>query len=226
VAVAHGRENIVPDYPSAKPPPGGASSSDPFPHPPNPGCGTNGPGQTPGANGGGGDKGWFETGTQARRVVYVIDHSASMGPGDLLAAAVRELRASLARLPPTARFQVILYHDQCELLLPEREELFPATPENTARASQLLEKVCAEGGTSHLPALQRALCLGPEVIYLLTDADDLSDTDRQTVTRINRDHVVIHTIELNTSHRDNPHMPLQVLARENGGQYRAVDPRP
>ena len=51
-------------------------------------------------------------------------------------------------------------------------------------------------------ALRLALSLAPEVVYLLTDADDLSDADRALVTHLNRGRAVIHTIELNTSNRD------------------------
>jgi hypothetical protein len=158
-------------------------------------------------------------------VVYVIDRSASMGPGGLLAAATRELCASLARLPPAMQFQVIIYHDQPEALFPGRPALLPATPENTQRAARLLAEVRAEGGTDHLKALRLALSLGPEVIYLLTDADDLSDSARREVTQINRGRVVIHTIELNPANRGRADMPLQALARENRGTYRAVDLR-
>jgi hypothetical protein len=182
-------------------------------------------GQGGGAGDGGGTAGFFAAGTQARSVVYVIDRSASMGPGGLLKAAVRELCTSLARLPAGTRFQVILYHDQAELLIRDRTNLVPASPEMTGRAAQLLEAVRAEGGTNHLQALRLALSLAPEVVYLLTDADDLSHADRALVTQLNRNRsrAVIHTIELNTSNRDRTDMPLQVLARENRGRYQAVD---
>jgi hypothetical protein len=178
-----------------------------------------------GSGAGGGTAGFFAVGTQARSVVYVIDRSASMGPGGLLKAAVRELCASLARLPAGTRFQVVLYHDQAELLVRDRTQLVPASPETIERAARLLEAVRAEGGTNHLQALRLALSLTPEVVYLLTDADDLSHADRAVVTRLNRGRAVIHTIELNTSNRDRTDMPLQVLARENRGRYQAVDLR-
>lgn len=171
----------------------------------------------------GGAPALFESGTPARSVVYVIDRSSSMGPGGLLEAATRELCASLARLPPATQFQIILYHDQPEALFPGRAALLPATAANVQRAARLLVEVRAEGGTDHLRALRLALSLGPEVIYLLTDADDLSNADRHEVTRLNRGRAVIHTIELSTSNRGRTDMPLQVLARENRGTYRAAD---
>jgi hypothetical protein len=174
---------------------------------------------------GGSTSAFFAIGTQARRVVYVIDRSASMGPGGLLAAAVRELCASLERLPAVTRFQIVVYHDQPELLIPGRSELVAASLDNTSRAVRLLQGLRAEGGTNHLRALRLALSLAPEVVYLLTDADDLSDAERSEVTRINRGRAAIHTIELNLSNRNRTDMPLQVLARENRGRYMAVDLR-
>ncbi len=172
-----------------------------------------------------GSTGCFAVGRPARRVVYVIDRSASMGLGGLLTAATRELHAALERLPVTTHFQVILYHDQAEALLRGPTELLPATTENVQRATQLLGEMRAEGGTNHLQALRLALSMAPEVIYLLTDADDLSDADRREVTRINlRTRAVIHTIELNLANRNRTNMPLQVLARDNRGRYQAVNP--
>jgi Ca-activated chloride channel family protein len=222
VAVNHSPESIVPiaHQPEQSP---GTALVDPAVF-----SQAGGPGEGTGAGhegGGGGTTAFFAIGTQARSVVYVIDRSASMGPGGLLAAAVRELCASLARLPAATRFQVVVYHDQPALLLPGRAQLVPASPDNTERAARLLKGLQAEGGTNHLRALQLALSLAPEVVYLLTDADDLSDADRQKVTYNNRGRAVIHTIELNTSNRHRADMPLQVLARENRGRYMAVDLR-
>src|SRR5262249_61982066 len=47
---------------------------------------------------------FFGVPTQARSIVYVIDHSISMGFNGALEAAKREVLASLASLPPTTRF--------------------------------------------------------------------------------------------------------------------------
>jgi von Willebrand factor type A domain len=223
IAVKHSGESVVPAaYQSAEP--SGMTAVDPALSVSNAGIGTGmGNGR---AGSGAGTPGCFALGTPARSVVYVIDRSASMGPGGLFAAAAEELHAALVRLPATTQFQVILYHDQAELLLRGRTALLPATTKNVRHASQLLDKVRAEGGTNHLQALRLALSLAPEMIYLLTDADDLSDADRREVTRLNvRTRAVIHTIELNTSNRNRTDMPLQVLARENRGRYQAVDLR-
>jgi hypothetical protein len=221
VAVTHSPESVVPLTHRSEQPPG-AAVVDPALFTQAAGAHE---GSGTGREGSGGTPAFFAIGTQARSVVYVIDRSASMGPGGLLAAAVDELCASLKRLPTATRFQIVVYHDQPELLLAGRAELVAASLDNTDRAARRLKDLRAEGGTNHLRALRLALSLAPEVVYLLTDADDLSDADRSTVTHINRGRAVIHTIELNLANRNRADMPLQVLARENRGRYLAVDPR-
>jgi hypothetical protein len=165
---------------------------------------------------------FFPAAGQARSVVYVIDRSMSMGLRGALGAARRELLASLDRLPEHVRFQVVVYDRTAELLAPGAD-LVAATAENKRHTAARIESLCAEGGTSHLPALRKALSLAPEVIYFLTDADDLNPQEQQAVTQLNRGRCSLHVIELNTSHRDRPWMPLQELARRNRGTYQAID---
>ncbi|HYT91446.1 MAG TPA: VWA domain-containing protein [Gemmataceae bacterium] len=172
----------------------------------------------------GGGPSFFQIGTQATRIVYVMDRSASMGAG-LLDVAVRELLASVDRLPATVQFQVVVYHDRAELLVPGRSELIAASTQNKALVGEALMSLRAEGGTCHREGVRVALTLDPQVIYLLTDADDLTHEERREITRLNRGRAILHTIELNTANRGRTEMPLQMLARENGGRYQAVEPR-
>ncbi|MCI0462547.1 MAG: VWA domain-containing protein [Gemmataceae bacterium] len=219
IGVTTGREEIIPAAPPVPPtsptPAGHGTVGGP------PGA-AGGAASTGGGGGAGGAGSIFPVGRQVRSVVYVIDRSSSMA-GGLLTGAVRELHASLERLPVQTQFQVVVYHDQAETLLPLRG-LLPASSENVARAALALEQLRPEGGTNHLRALQMALSLGAEVVYFLTDADDLSDDERREITRLNRGRSIIHTIELNTANRDRVNMPLQILARENRGRYQAVSP--
>jgi hypothetical protein len=167
---------------------------------------------------------FFQLATQAQSVVYVFDRSGSMGMAGRLNQARRELLASLERLPATARFQVIPYNRVAEpLRIAGHSDLVPATIENKRQAALLLEGLVPEGGTEYLTALKRALLLQPEVIYFVTDADDLHPDQVRALTLLNHGRTVIHTIELTASHREAPGTGLQVLAHENGGQYRGVD---
>jgi hypothetical protein len=166
---------------------------------------------------------FFAVPAQGQRFVYVLDRSGSMGLHQALAIACRELAASLARLPATASFQVIQYNSSAAPLVGRQGELVPATADNIRQATAALEALPASGTTKHLPALQMALALAPDVIYFLTDGDDLDDTDPARVARLNAGRCVIHTIELTLAHRGLPDKPLQRLARENRGTYQAVD---
>jgi len=166
---------------------------------------------------------FFNVPTQAQSVVYVFDRSGSMGMAGRLAQARRELLASLERLPPTVRFQIIPFNRVAEpLRIAGRSDLVPATDGNKQQAALLLEGLVAEGGTEHLPALKQALLLQPEVIYFLTDADDLHPDQVRALTCLNHGRTTIHAIELTASHCDAPETPLHLLARQNGGQYRGV----
>jgi hypothetical protein len=166
---------------------------------------------------------FFHIVTQAQTIVYVIDRSASMGLNGLLATAKRELLASLDRLPPTARFQVIVYNRIAEpLRIDGRTDLVFATAVNKQHVARLLEGIHAEGGTEHWPALKRALLLRPDAIFFLTDAADLKAEQVRTATVLNHGRSVIHAIELRSAEQRREDSSLRVLARENRGEYRSV----
>src|SRR5206468_2797235 len=114
-----------------------------------------------------------------------------------LARARREVVASLRRLPPSARFQVVAYNRAAEPLPPG--SLLPATPDAIADAERALDALEAEGGDEHGRALCRALALAPDVIYFLTDADDLKPEEVAEVTRLNRQRVAIHAVCLSAA---------------------------
>jgi hypothetical protein len=89
--------------------------------------------------------------------------------------------------------------------------------------AEAITEVRAEGSTNHVAALREAMALGPEVIYLVTDADDLTVWDVRELTRINRGRVAIHTVDLGAGRRPTTEGALQALAAANRGTYRAVD---
>lgn len=166
---------------------------------------------------------FFHVTAPCKTVVYVIDRSASMGLNGGLAIAKRELLASLERLPPETRFQVIFYNRSAEpLRLAGQSDLLPATADCKRQVALFLETLDAEGGTEHLSALRLALVFQPEVIFFLTDADDLRDDQIRAVTLANHGQTTIHTIQLTTSHRSGEAVPLLALAQANQGVYRAV----
>jgi hypothetical protein len=153
-----------------------------------------------------------------RSVVFVLDRSASMGLAGRLERAKRELAASLRLLPATARFQVIAYNRRAEpVRVPGITGLLPATASDAVIAA--VEALPAEGSTDHAAALTAALALGPDVVYFLTDEDDLELRDVKAVTRRNHGRVCIHAICLTATAGETP---MRALARENRGTFRAV----
>lgn len=176
----------------------------------------------PGSGGGSNDGNLFPLAATATSVVYVLDCSVSMGMAHKLDFARRELISSLRRLPATVRFQVVSYNDYANvLILDGRSDLLPAEPATVAKVVSFLQTLEAGGDTNHLAALRRALDLHPDILFFLTDADNLRSEEITAVTLRNRG-TVIHTIEL-THHRFAQHgEPLARLARDNHGCYRRV----
>jgi hypothetical protein len=197
--------------------PDGGEPSHPGPPDAESGTGRDGP------SSGQGLTAFFHIAARGQSAVYVIDRSASMGLNGCLATAKRELLASLERLPPAARFQVIAYNRTANPLAVDGQAgLLVASAENKRQAALLVDALDAEGGTDHLPALKQALALQPDVVYFLTDADDLSLDQVRTVTLLNHGRVVIHTIALTAGREEPGQRPLALLAQGNGGEYLQV----
>jgi hypothetical protein len=182
----------------------------------------------PGGSGGPGKQGTglLAPAGRARRVVYVLDRSLSMGPTDALAAARREVLTSLRQLPVEACFQVIAFNETAEpLRLGSRSGLLPAEPAVVEQAAQVLDALSAAGESRHVLALRQALALGPDLVFFVTDADELHPDDVQLITHLNQGRAVIHTVEL-TARRPRPGGLLGQLASANRGTYRCAAPRP
>ncbi len=161
---------------------------------------------------------FFQIATQGKAIVYVIDRSGSMGSDGCLAAAKRELLGSLEQLPSSVRFQVITYNRSAlPLCIHGQSGLTFATAENKRCVARLLEQLHAEGGTDHVSALKQALALDPDVIFFLTDADDLRAEEVRKIAFLNHGRSVIHAIGLGRGCR-----VLQALAEENQGLYQSV----
>jgi hypothetical protein len=158
------------------------------------------------------------------KFVYVIDRSGSMSQRDRIGAAKRELVASLGKLPPDTQFQVIFYNlEPYALLQPSAVKLHYATDSNRALVARELESLAPIGGTMHLLALKMALAMQPDVVFFLTDADDLRAHDVQEATTLNQGRTKIHTIEFGIGADEQRENQLRELAKQNGGSYRYID---
>jgi len=165
----------------------------------------------------------FQIRARAKSVVYVIDRSVSMGPNGKLAWAKEEFLSSLKQLPPETEFQIILFNRSVDVLTTARARgLLPATLENKFRIAKFLKSVLPEGGTQPVPALKRALALKPDVIFFLTDAEDMSQREVREVTLLNRGHTAIHVVTFGDGDYGNLTSPLYLLAQNNRGGFRMI----
>ncbi|MCS7238944.1 MAG: hypothetical protein NZ899_11855 [Thermoguttaceae bacterium] len=188
---------------------------------------------------GGGRQGRGEVGGKARvslfgitgegyKFVYVFDRSDSMNWFNRrpLRAAKAELLASLEGLGETHQFQIIFYNHEPLVFNPsgQAHRLAFGTEENKARARRFIESITAGGGTRHMEAVLLGLSLQPDVIFLLTDADDPQLTDSQVAAIVRRaGGVTIHTIEFGYGPPARPNNFLVRLAKLTGGQHVYVD---
>ncbi len=159
------------------------------------------------------------------KFVYVIDRSGSMSQRDRLKLAKDELLHSLARLPPEAQFQIIFYNLQPAMMNVggAARRLVPATDQNKRLAGRFMETITPDSGTEHLPALKMSISMEPDVIFFLTDADDLRAGDVKAATELNKGRARIHAIAFGIGPEVDGESQLRNLAEKNGGTYRYID---
>jgi len=165
------------------------------------------------------------------KFVYVFDRSNSMNDfeGRPLAGAKRELIASLQDLDRIHQFQIVFYNHRLSVFNPD----YPRSPRmlfgdaaTKRRAESFVRRIDADGGTSHWEAIKLALNMRPDVIFLVTDADEpqLSAKELADVQRLNeRVGATINTIEFGVGPDAGRMNFLVRLARQNNGQHVYVD---
>lgn len=195
-----------------------------------PGLGSGGGGGSGGGSGGGVGRGvgpgteFFGAREQAGSFTYVIDCSGSMSVYRALDVAKRELMASLTQLPPDAQFAVVFYNLRARVFADAggNQGLMPATKDNKARVQTLLSTVDPDGGTDHMTALRTALALHAEVVFFLTDADQMDQKDVKDILAI-AGKTRIQAIEFGEGAKAANANPLHKLATSTGGTYRYID---
>lgn len=180
-----------------------------------------------GAGGGRGGTSFFEINAKGSRFVYVIDHSGSMATYNQLPAAKAELWASLQSLDSAQQFQIIFYDDSLRefRVAGGKPSLVWANEINKGLARQFLAEVQPDGGTNHVLALEAALRMKPDHIFLLTDADEpqMSAAQRQKIKQQNAGKSRIHCVEFGKGGDLGAPTFLKHLATDNGGTYRYAD---
>jgi hypothetical protein len=195
-----------------------------------PGPGTGGGGGSGGGSGGGVGRGtgpgteFFGAREHAGSFAYVIDCSGSMATRNALDVAKRELIASLGQLPPDAQFAVVFYNLNATVFSDQQghQGLMAATQVNKARARSQLDRIEPDGGTDHMLALRAALAFHPEVIFFLTDADLMTNSDASDILA-ERGKTRIQAVEFGRGEEVLGSAPLRRLATASGGSYRYLD---
>lgn len=125
-----------------------------------------------GSGGGVGSAGVWDLRVAGNHFAYVVDFSGSIvvAVDDLK----RELKRSVGRLKPSQTFNVFLFYGTTggrERFVTESfaSELQPARSEVKARFFQWIDGKAPTGSTEPLAAMQRAIRLRPEVIFLFSD---------------------------------------------------------
>jgi hypothetical protein len=195
-----------------------------------PGSGSGGGGGVGGGSGGGAGRGigpgtqFFGARDHAHSFTYVIDCSGSMAMHNSLDVAKREMLSSINQLPPDASFGVIFYSLETRILSDPlgRKGLMAATANNKVRVRTQLESISPLGGTDHMLALREALKLEPEVIFFLTDADLMSNSDvNEILAEVGSTR--IQAVEFGLGTELGLRSPLARLAATTGGSYLYID---
>jgi hypothetical protein len=183
-----------------------------------------GSGAREGEGGGGGVElkaGFFGSQSEGRSIVYVVDMSGSMR-GRRFDRARSELVRSIAKLSAEQSFYVFFFNDRAYPLfdpLPAKG-LLPATTGNKSRASRWIRAREPFSKTNPTLALQWALEMKPQVIYLLTDGElDYPDVVRRVIRDGNKSQTQIHTIAFEN---EEGARTLEAIAKENNGTFRFV----
>jgi hypothetical protein len=164
----------------------------------------------------GGTASFFGLEARGTKFVYVVDYSGSM-TGPKLYAAKAELIRSLRGLSSKVEFFIIFY-DNHFVPMPGGK-LIHATEANKQKAIAWVEQIYGGGGTDPTWAMELALSLKPDAVWLLSDgkfALRACEVIREANAASN---VQIHTIAF---HDNIGERQLRLIAQENGGRFRFV----
>ena len=177
-------------------------------------------GASAGASGKAGGSDFMGVHSDARHVVFVIDHSGSMSNDARLEHTKLELERSIERLPDDGSFCIIFFDDSAMCMNPCK--MVAATKKNKKDAIDWLRGIYPGGGTQPEEGLQPALQMKPGAIFLMTDGEFQEGPVFNVIARLNPDKAVsINTIAF---HSKGGEKALKRIAAENRGDYRYVPP--
>ncbi len=171
-----------------------------------------------------------------KKFVFIVDRSNSMRNDRKIAEAKEELLYALRRLSSDQTFYVLFFDFRFEKMKlaanqPPPDDLVPATTPNIQKVTSWVKRVDCDGGTDPSHAMEFALSLKPDAIYLLTDGefhdhgrtmDILNSANREPNLENGPQPIVaVHTIGISGA----GDQVLQKIADENRGTFRFVETR-
>lgn len=169
----------------------------------------------------------------ARRLVFVLDTSRSMGAGGTvsrLEAAKRELIATIQKLPDDTLFNIVIFNSEVS---PWQMHLRTASATNKAQAAAFVQAQKPNGKTATYDAIHAALAVdsGLEAIFFLSDGAPSEGTITQpdavlaALRQQNRTRrLKIHTLgAFGGQQAAGPEGFMRKLAEQNYGQFRRLD---
>lgn len=159
---------------------------------------------------------FFASGGNAYNIVYLVDRSASMT--DSIEPLKRELKRSIGELQPMQKFHIIFFSSGKPVEGPAGD-LTWATDQNKQRYFEFLGTIQAQGQTDPQWALQRALQLNPDLVYLLTDGVFPEKMANQMI-----EWAKLHKVKINTIAYllESGGSLLRKIAEQTGGIYKFV----
>lgn len=156
-----------------------------------------------------------------RSVVFVVDASGSMMAS--LRTVIDELARSLSRLNPTQRFSIVFFQRNGAIAAPPEGRLRPATPEAIRTAIDWARREIRPAGRSDpIAALERALALEPDAIFLLgtavTGTGDFEASTDEILARLER----LNPIDAESGRRKVEIQCIQYLDPDPAGTLRAI----
>jgi hypothetical protein len=169
---------------------------------------------------------FFGAYAEGKRFVFVLDSSRSMLQDDRWTYACNQLIDSLNGLQPEQEFYIICFDIKTSYLFnipPSRAKFFQSDEKTLPRVKRWLRSHELGRATMPAEALQNALALEPDAIFLLSDGE-LQDNSLGLLRMINGFSATYRQIPIHTVHlfSDEGRETLQLIARENSGTFTPV----
>lgn len=173
-------------------------------------------------NGEGKGGGFFGRRGLGRSFVYVVDCSGSMNyphPSEWKTRFQRvkfEILKSVSNMPPENRFFIIFFNQHAHPM--PAPAMISTDPDRAQPYLAWMSRVVAQDETDPRKALQLALGLKPDVIFLLTDGA-FTKKVQSSLARIQQTDSAIHTFSFGQRAGE---ATLQDLSQRNGGEYHFI----